>query len=429
MLIDRAVIEVRSGNGGNGSISFLREKNMPKGGPDGGNGGRGGSVYLVAKGDVNTLLAYRHSRLIAAEDGEKGDKKMRFGRSAADVYCDVPVGTVVYEEASGQFLADLSHEGDVVRLAKGGRGGRGNAAFKSSRLKAPKIAENGFPGERKRVVLELKLLADAGLIGFPSVGKSTLLNIVSKANVPTADYPFTTLVPNLGVVTLKDRTHQFVLADMPGLIEGAHEGKGLGITFLRHIERCRVLVHMVSMDGERDPVADYRIINAELKDYGAKLEDRPQIVVATKMDAEGAEERKAAFDKAIGLTSIGISALTDEGVDELMNKTYELITKTPTFPLKGAEKEEAFGGIKVYDAHLDKKEEAFVILRPSEHLFVITGEEVTKKYGLINLSTDQGVSQLIAYLQRLGIDEALKEKGAVDGDTVRLCDFEFEYIE
>ena len=275
----------------------------------------------------------------------------------------------------------------------------------------------------------LKLLVDAGLIGFPSVGKSTLLNIVSKANVPTADYPFTTLVPNLGVVTLKDRTHQFVLADMPGLIEGAHEGKGLGITFLRHIERCRVLVHMVSMDGERDPVADYRIINAELKDYGAKLEDRPQIVVATKMDAEGAEERKAAFDKAIGLTSIGISALTDEGVDELMNKTYELITKTPTFPLKGAEKEEAFGGIKVYDAHLDKKEEAFVILRPSEHLFVITGEEVTKKYGLINLSTDQGVSQLIAYLQRLGIDEALKEKGAVDGDTVRLCDFEFEYIE
>ena len=429
MLIDRAVIEVRSGNGGNGAISFLREKNMPKGGPDGGNGGRGGSVYLRARGDVNTLLAYRHSRLIAAEDGEKGDKKMRFGRSAEDVYCDVPVGTVVYDEATGAFLADLSHEGDIVCLAKGGRGGRGNAAYKSSRLKAPKIAENGFPGERKRIILELKLLADAGLIGFPSVGKSTLLNIVSKANVPTADYPFTTLTPNLGVVTLEDGVHQFVLADMPGLIEGAHEGKGLGITFLRHIERCRVLVHMVSMDGERDPIEDYRIINEELKGYGAKLELRPQIVVATKMDCEGAEERKAEFDKAIGLTSIGISALTEENVNFLMKKVYELITKTPIFPLKGAEEEQETGGMRVYDAHLDAPEAPFTILRPSEHKFIITGDEVTKKYGLINLSTDAGVAQLISYLQRLGIDEALKAKGAVDGDIVQLCDFEFEYIE
>ncbi len=429
MLIDRAVIEVRSGNGGNGAISFLREKNMPKGGPDGGNGGRGGSVYLVAKSDVNTLLAYRHSRLIAAEDGEKGDKKMRFGRSAEDVYCDVPVGTVVYEEASGAFLADLSHEGDTVCLAKGGRGGRGNAAYKSSRLKAPHIAENGFPGERKRVVLELKLLADAGLIGFPSVGKSTLLNIVSKANVPTADYPFTTLVPNLGVVTLEDGRHQFVLADMPGLIEGAHQGKGLGITFLRHIERCRVLLHMVSMDGERDPIEDYRIINEELKGYGAHLEDRPQIVVATKMDADGAEERKRAFDEAIGIESIGISALTDEGVALLMKKTYELITKTPVFPLKGVEEEEAIGGVRVYDAHLNAPEDPFVITHPSEHLFVITGDEVTRKYGLISLSTDAGVAQLISYLGRLGVDEALKEKGAKEGDIVRLCDFEFEYYE
>lgn len=267
------------------------------------------------------------------------------------------------------------------------------------------------------------------MIGFPSVGKSTLLNIVSRANVPTADYEFTTLTPNLGVVTLEDGVHQFVLADMPGLIEGAHEGRGLGITFLRHIERCRVLVHMVSMDGTRDPVKDFHIINEELKDYGAKLEERPQIVVATKMDSDGAEERKAAFDKAIGLESIGISALTDEGVSYLMKKTYELITKTPLFPLKGVEEEEAIGGVKVYDAHLDKKEEPFVVLRPSEHVFVLTGEEITKKYGLINLSTDAGVAQLISYLQRLGVDEALKAKGAVNGDTVRLCDFEFEYLE
>ncbi len=427
MLIDRAIIEVRSGNGGNGAISFLREKNMPKGGPDGGNGGKGGSVFLVARGNVNTLLAYRHSRLIAAEDGEKGDKKMRYGRAASDVYCDVPIGTVVYEEGSPRLVADLSHEGDVVCLAKGGRGGRGNAAFKSSRLKAPKIAENGFPGERKRIILELKLLADAALIGFPSVGKSTLLNIVSKANVPTADYPFTTLTPNLGVVTLEDGVHQFVLADMPGLIEGAHDGKGLGITFLRHIERCRVLIHMVSMDGERDPIADYKIINEELKGYGARLEERPQLVVATKMDADGAEERKKTFDEALGVESIGISALTEENVSYLMKKAFERISKTPLFPLKGAEEEE--GGIKIYDAHVDLKEGPFAIFRPSAHLFVITGEEVTKKYGTINLSTDAGVMQLINYLQRIGVDEALREKGAVPGDMVRLCDFEFEYLD
>ena len=428
MLIDRAIIEVRSGNGGNGSISFLREKNMPKGGPDGGNGGRGGSVYLVARGNVNTLLAYRHSRLIAAEDGEKGDKKMRFGRSAEDVYCDVPIGTVIYEESTNELIADLSHEGDTVCVAKGGRGGRGNASFKSSRNKAPKVAENGFPGVRKRVILELKLLADAALIGFPSVGKSTLLNIVSKATAETGDYPFTTLVPNLGVVTLKDLDAQFILADMPGLIEGASKGKGLGITFLRHIERCRVLVHMVAMDEGHDAVKEYLAVNNELKEYGARLDERPQIVVATKMDEEGAEERKAAFEKATGVTCIGISALTDEGIEELMKKTYELITKTPAFPIKGM-KEEEEGGMKVYDAHKDMKEADFAILRPSEHVFVITGEEVTKKYGLINLSTDQGISQLIRYLNRIGVDDALREKGAKPGDIVRLCDFEFEYLD
>ncbi len=426
-MIDRAVIEVKSGKGGDGSISFLREKNMPKGGPDGGNGGHGGSVYFIAKSNINTLLAFRHSRLIAAEDGEKGDKKMRFGRAANDVYVEVPVGTVVYEEEGNRFLCDLKKEGDVYCVAKGGRGGRGNAAFKTSRNRVPRVAENGFPGVRKRIVLELKMLADAGLIGFPSVGKSTFLNIVTKANVPTADYPFTTLAPNLGVVTLKDGVSQFVLADMPGLIEGAHEGKGLGISFLRHIERCRVLVHMISMDGERDPVEDYRIINEELKDYNAHLEDRPQIVVATKMDCEGAQERKAALEKAIGVPVIGLSALTDEGVNELINKTYELITKTEEFPLY-LEGEE-LSGMKVYDAHLDTKQMPFVISRPSEHLFVITGDEVTKKYQTINLTTDQGIAQLIRYLDLIGVEDALREKGAKNGDTVRICDFEFDYLD
>ena len=428
MLIDRAVVEVRSGNGGNGAISFHREKNVPKGGPDGGNGGRGGSVFLVAKKNVNTLLAYRHSRVLQANDGEKGDKCLRFGRNSPDVISEVPCGTLIFEEDGKTLIADLKNEGDMVCVAKGGRGGRGNAAFKSSRIRVPRVAENGYPGVRKRIVLELKLLADAGLIGFPSVGKSTLLNIVTKANVATADYPFTTIVPNLGVVTLEDGYHQFVLADMPGLIEGAHEGKGLGIQFLRHIERCRVLVHMVSMSGERDPFEDFKIINAELRDFGAGLENRPQIVVATKMDEEGAEERKADFDKKTGIESIGISAITDENVSFLMKKIFEMIQKTPEFAPYSVPDEE-IGGLKVYDAHLDAPKDPFEIVHPSDHLFIITGEEVTKKYALINLSTDAGVAQLISYLGRIGIDEALKEKGAKDGDTVRIQDFEFDYYE
>lgn len=427
MLIDRAVIEVRSGKGGDGSISFLQEKNMPKGGPDGGNGGKGGSVFLVARKNVNTLLAYRHSRVLEAADGGKGDKKMRAGRNAEDVISEVPVGTLVYEEEGNTLLADLSEEGQVVCVAKGGRGGRGNASFKSSRLRIPRIAENGHPGEKKRLILELKLVADAGLVGFPSVGKSTFLNIVSKANVATADYPFTTLVPNLGVVTLPDGYSQFVLADMPGLIEGAHEGKGLGITFLRHIERCRVLIHMVSMDGERDPYASYLAINEELKDYGADLEKRPQIVVGTKMDCDGAYERLEEFQKKLGQTVIPVSALTNEGVDELIKKAYELIQKTPIFPLGKAQEKEDSPEYRVYDASKDFKEPPFTLTRPSEHLFVITGKEVLEKYALMNLSDDQGVARLINYLNRLGVEEALKKKGAKDGDTVRIADFEFTY--
>ena len=421
MLIDRVVIEVRSGKGGDGAISFLQEKNMPKGGPDGGNGGRGGSVILEARRNVNTLISYRHSKLIEAEDGGKGDKKMRYGKSAEDVVSIVPVGTIVTLE-DGTFLADLKKEGDRVIVAKGGRGGRGNACFKSSRNRIPRIAENGQPGERKRIVLELKMLADAGLVGFPSVGKSTLLNIVSRSNVPTADYPFTTLSPNLGVVTLKDGS-QFILADMPGLIEGAHEGKGLGMQFLRHIERCRVLIHIVSMDGEKDPYQAYLAINEELKLYDADLDKRPQIVVASKMDCEGAEERKEEFDKKLGFPSFGISALIDEGVETLMKKTYELIGKTPEFSLKGIKE----GGIKVYDAHKDQDVIPFIISHPKSDLWIIEGKRIVERYAMSNLSTDEGVANFISFLTRIGVDDALEEKGAKDGDTVQICDFSFEY--
>jgi GTPase len=424
MLIDRVKIEVRSGKGGDGCISFLQEKNMPKGGPDGGNGGKGGSVFLLAKANINTLLAYRHSRLLEASDGGKGDKKLRNGKAAADKTFEVPVGTLVSEE-DGTVIADLNKEGMSVCVAKGGRGGKGNACFKSSRLRIPRIAENGHPGERKRLILELKLLADAGLVGFPSVGKSTFLNIVSKANVATADYPFTTLVPNLGVVTVQGGYDQFVLADMPGLIEGAHLGKGKGIEFLRHIERCRVLVHMVSMSGERDPYEDYQIVNAELKEYGAELEKRPMIVVATKMDEDGALTRKKEFDAKLGFASIGISALTNEGVNPLINKIYELVEKTPAFSLFKEGKDSP--SYRVYDAEKEGKEPPFVISHPSDHLFLITGKEVLEQYALMNLSDDQGVARLISYLGKIGVEKELEKKGAKDGDTVRLADFEFTY--
>ncbi len=426
MLLDRAVIEVRSGKGGDGAISFHREKNVPKGGPDGGNGGKGGSIILVARKNVNTLLAYRHSRLLRANDGEKGDKCNRYGHNAEDLYFDVPVGTVIYLEESMQPLFDLNKDGMEAIVAKGGKGGRGNASFKSSRNRLPHIAQNGKPGEQKRLVLELKLLADAALIGFPSVGKSTLLNLVSKANVPTADYPFTTLEPNLGVISLPDGVSSFVLADMPGLIKGASEGKGLGIAFLRHIERCRVLVHIVSMDGQRDPYEDYLAINKELLTYRADLEKRPQIVVASMMDAEGAEERKKEFDRKIGFESLGISAYTEENVSLLMKKIYELVQKTPEFPLF---EEGTFGGKKVYNAYVDLAEPPFKILHPSLHKFVITGKVVEDYYRSINLSTDAGIAHLISYLDNLGVEDELEKLGAKDGDLVSILDFEFEYSE
>lgn len=424
MLIDRCVIEVRSGKGGDGAISFLQDKHTAKGGPDGGNGGKGGSIFFVAKKNLNTLYNFRHSRVITAMDGEKGLRKNMYGHAAPDVFVEVPAGTIITEEKTGRVLADLHEEGQQVCVAKGGRGGRGNACFKSSRHRIPRIAENGHPGERKRLILELKMLADAGLIGFPSVGKSTFLNVVTKANVPTADYPFTTIIPNLGVTYLPDK-RSFVLADLPGLIEGAHEGRGLGITFLRHIERCRVLVHLVSMGGERDPYNDYLIINEELKDYGADLEKRPQIVVASKMDAEGAEERKAEFDKKLGFTSIPVSSITHSGVQELLYKIADLIDVTPFFPIKGVNSETE---MKVYDAH-ENATENYQILSSGKNAWVIKGENLEKRAALINLSTDEGVEQLIKLLDSVDIDEKLKSAGVKEGDTVTIGEFDFTYTE
>ena len=420
MFIDRAIIEVRSGKGGDGRIAFRREKSRPKGGPSGGNGGCGGSIYLRCSNEVNTLVKFRHSKVFIANDGENGDIKDMYGRGADDVYIDLPIGTVVFLEENHQFVCDLDVPGKTFLIAKGGRGGRGNAAFKSNINKTPKIAENGLPGERKRLILELKLLADVGIIGFPSVGKSTFISLVSNVKPEIADYDFTTIVPNLGVAKV-DEFHSFVIADMPGLIKGAHLGKGLGLLFLRHIERCRVLVHMVDMSGTRDPYQDYLDIRKELEFYGMHLIDRPEIIVASKMDEEGSEERLKEFEAKVGKEVIPVSSLTDKNLDLVLYKCQELLETAPTFPVYEEKDQE-----QVFNLDDDK---IFEIEKVKDHVFEIKGERVERTYNLINLSTDEGMMRLITYLNKIGVDAKLHEMGAKDGDTVKLCDFEFDYFE
>ena len=423
MFIDRAIIEVRSGKGGDGAIAFRREKYIAKGGPAGGNGGRGASVILRANSKINTLFNFRHSKCFIGPDGEKGGIKNQYGRGSEDIYIDVPVGTVVYEEKNHKFLGDLSTDGLELRVAKGGRGGRGNTCFKSSTNRVPRIAENGEPGEQKRLILELKLLADVGLVGFPSVGKSTLLSVVSSARPEIADYPFTTIIPNLGVVTSKDG-RSFVMADLPGIIEGAHDGKGLGLQFLRHIERCRIIVHVIDMgESGRDPYSDYQIISKELKEYGFGLDKRPVIYVASKMDEEGALERLKAFEKKAKVKCIPISALTEEGIDELVYKCVDLLDVTPIFPLFDAEEETLEN--KVYT--LDDEEKEFDIKHPTAHSWEIVGDKIIKFYKMTNISTDDGMMKLLTHLRKLKVDDKLEELGAQDGDQVILDDFVFVY--
>lgn len=422
MFIDRCVIEVRSGKGGDGAIAFRREKYVPKGGPAGGNGGRGASIILRANSKINTLYNFRHSKAFIGKDGENGGIKNQFGKNSDDVIVDVPLGTVVYLERDHSFLGDLNEDGKLLKVAKGGRGGRGNTCFKSSINRVPRIAENGEPGESKRIILELKLLADVGLVGLPSVGKSTLLSLVSNAKPEIADYPFTTTSPNLGLVSIGDKS--FVMADLPGLIEGAHVGKGLGLQFLRHIERCRVIVHVVDMsENGRDPYKDFVTINNELKEYGFGLDKRPMIIVASKMDDEGSEARLEKFKKQVKEEIFPISALTDEGLKPLLYKCATLIEETPLFPLYGTEEKEL--DTKIYT--LEDEEKEFYIVKEKAHLYRIMGDKIVKFYKMTNITTDEGLMKLLAHLRKIGVDDALEAAGAVDGDEVMLDDFIFDF--
>ncbi len=423
MFIDRAKITVKSGKGGDGCIAFHHEKYVEKGGPSGGNGGRGGSIYFKAVNSQSTLINYRHARKVSAQDGGKGLTKKMYGHGAEDVILEVPVGTIILDAKTNELLCDLSTPDQLYLACKGGRGGRGNACFASSRNRVPRIAENGMPGVEKELILELKLLADVGLVGLPSVGKSTLLSVISSAKPEIADYPFTTLTPQLGVVYLNDGD-SYVVADLPGLIEGASVGKGLGLTFLRHIERCKVIVHVLDMEHE-NPLDDFKKINEELINYGYHLIDRTTLVICNKVEDEVTLQKANEIKETLKdkYEVMFISAILHEGIDEMLYKIKDLLKEAKSFPLYEAKDED----IKIIDA--TKNEQKFIIKHPQDHVYVIEGEQIERTYHLINITTDEGLMRLIKILHDLGVDDKLHEIGAKDGDIVKLCDFEFEYYE
>lgn len=420
--IDRVKIYVQAGTGGNGTVAFRREAHVPKGGPSGGDGGRGGSVIFVATNSLSTLLDLRYYREYKAQNGEKGHAKKMHGADADDLVIRVPVGTCVYDDDTGNIIADLTKDGQRAVIAKGGRGGRGNARFASSRNPAPKICENGEPGEKFNLRVELKLLADVGLVGFPSVGKSTLLSVVSKARPQIADYHFTTIVPNLGVVQVKDG-RLFVMADLPGLIEGASQGKGLGHQFLRHIERCRVIVHVIDMSGSegRDPYEDYVTINKELGEYEYRLLERPQIIVANKMDGDEAEENLKKFKEKLGDQKVfPIIAPIHEGIDAVLYAVADALETAPDFFNQEEEQESVLYTYK-------EEEKPFTIHNKGNGVWEVTGKKVERLVQMASFTTDDGFQRFALQIRNMGIDDALREAGCEDGDTVRLYDFEFEF--
>lgn len=420
--IDRVKIYVQAGTGGNGTVAFRREAHVPKGGPSGGDGGRGGSVIFVATNSLSTLLDLRYYREYKAQNGEKGHAKKMHGADADDLVIRVPVGTCVYDDDTGNIIADLTKDGQRAVIAKGGRGGRGNARFASSRNPAPKICENGEPGEKFNLRVELKLLADVGLVGFPSVGKSTLLSVVSKARPQIADYHFTTIVPNLGVVQVKDG-RSFVMADLPGLIEGASQGKGLGHQFLRHIERCRVIVHIIDMSGSegRDPYEDYVTINKELGEYEYRLLERPQIIVANKMDGDEAEENLKKFKEKLGDQKVfPIIAPIHEGIDAVLYAVADALETAPDFFNQEEEQESVLYTYK-------EDEKPFTIHNKGNGVWEVTGKKVERLVQMASFTTDDGFQRFALQIRNMGIDDALREAGCEDGDTVHLYDFEFEF--
>lgn len=422
MFIDRAKIYVKAGDGGNGVVAFRREKFVPRGGPSGGDGGKGGDIIFLVDPNLSTLMDFRYKVHYKAKRGQHGQGSNKIGRSAEDMIIRVPPGTVVKDAETGNIMADLVEEGHSFIVAKGGRGGRGNVRFVSSTHRAPDFAEKGEPGEERWVLLELKLLADVGLIGFPNAGKSTLLSRMTAARPKIADYPFTTLYPNLGIVDPGfGEGKSFVLADIPGLIEGAHEGQGLGHEFLRHVERTRVLIHVLDMTGlERDPLDGFKIINDELKNYSDTLLNKPQIIAANKMDIPEAKENYDRVKTILGEKGyevMPVSGATGEGIQELKKKIGTILSKMP--------KEVPVKHLKEYTI---VEEEPFKIEKLTGE-FQVKGKYVERLVAMTDLENPSAVKRLQRAFKRIGLDQELKKQGIKLGDTVKIGEAEFYYTD
>ncbi|EMC28832.1 GTPase ObgE [Streptococcus mutans ST6] len=434
MFLDTAKVSVKAGRGGDGMVAFRREKYVANGGPWGGDGGRGGDVIFVVNEGLRTLMDFRYNRHFKAKAGEKGMTKGMHGRGAENLYVSVPQGTTVRDAQTGKVIADLVKNGQEFIVAHGGRGGRGNIRFATPRNPAPEISENGEPGEERELALELKILADVGLVGFPSVGKSTLLSVITAAKPKIGAYHFTTIVPNLGMVRTKSGD-SFAVADLPGLIEGASQGVGLGTQFLRHIERTRVILHVIDMSASegRDPYEDYLAINKELETYNLRLLERPQIIVANKMDmpqaAENLEQFKEKLDTNYGEFDdkpqvFPISGIAHQGLDALLDATAQLLDQTDDFLLydESDMQEEAYYGF-------EEEEKAFDISRADDAAWVLSGEKLEKLFVMTNMERDEAIMKFSRQLRGMGVDQALRERGAKDGDIVRIGKFEFEFVD
>jgi len=420
VFIDSANIVLKAGDGGNGAVSFHREKYVAAGGPDGGDGGRGGDIILRTDTNLSTLMDYKYRRKYTAGNGENGGKKKCFGRDGKSLVLRVPDGTVVKDRETGLVICDLSGENNEFVIAKGGRGGWGNSHFATPTRQCPRFAHSGTQGEVRDVTLELKLLADVGLLGFPNVGKSTLLSVVSAARPKIANYHFTTLVPNLGIVSVDDTS--FVMADIPGLIEGAADGAGLGIDFLRHVERCRLLIHIVDVSGseDRDPVEDFERINSELFLYSEDLASRPQIVAANKCDLAQDDtnlQRLIAHCESYGYPVFSMSAAMAEGTRELMNRTAEELSKLPP--------------IKVFEAEYVPPEKTVsddLVITREEGVYVVSGKKLMDSIAMVDPDDYESLAYMQRVLRDMGVFDRLEQMGVQEGDTVSINNFEFEYV-
>ena len=424
MFIDSAKVFLKAGDGGNGIVSFHREKYVVKGGPDGGRGGNGGNIIFVGESGLTTLLDFHYKRKIVAPNGQNGMGNNMYGAKGESIYIKVPLGTVVTNLDTGNIVADITKHGQEVIVARGGRGGRGNSFFANSRHTTPDFCEKGEPGVEYNAGLELKVLADVGLVGFPSVGKSTLISAISAAKPKIAAYHFTTLNPHLGVVGVPDG-RSFIVADLPGLIEGAHLGLGLGIQFLKHIERTRIIVHIIDMSASegRDPVEDYKKINNELESYNLDLMKKPQIIVANKMDLPGSEENLQYFKEELGIENvICISAATRHNLNELIYKIADKLDEVKIIPDVVYEAE-------VVEYTFKKEEEPFKLILCEDGVYNVVGPMIEKLMQKTDFNNDPSIRRFAKQIRDLGVDDALREKGVKDGDTVRILDYEFEFYD